>query len=198
MEIRSFALRSWAEVLVTRRLGEDLRQRILTALPRRNKPESLLLDFSDLRIVDYSCADELVARLAIELQHDLHGERFLLLKGLDETVQENIGVALKQRGIALLCSQDEETSVWSLLGEMKPYLKQALDLLNERGEITARDLADEAGVAINTASNHLAELAKIGMAYRRSDSLASGGKQFQYTSILPQSTDPLPIASTDA
>ncbi|MCL2497090.1 MAG: hypothetical protein FWF06_00580 [Symbiobacteriaceae bacterium] len=186
MKVRSFKLREQAEILVTRRLGEKLRQELVAQIPRGEDPESLLLDFAGVHILDYSCADELVARLLVELQNRLHGQRFLLLCGLDETIEENVAVALKQRSLSLQHNYGGNGD-WQLLGELRPYLEESLELLNSSRELTARDLADQSSLAINTASNRLAELARTGLAYRRTHSLPAGGKQFQYYSILPNS-----------
>ena len=185
MQQRTMRLCDWGGVLVTRKLGERVRQEIASQLHGGNEPESIILDCSGLQIMDYSCADELVARLAIEMQNRLYGDRFLLLDSLDATIHENIEVALKQRSIAVQCLIQQGRPVLQLLGELRPYLESALTMLNERRELTARDLADSEGLAINTASNRLTELAKNGLAYRRSDSVATGGKQFQYLSIQP-------------
>jgi Fic family protein len=147
-----------------------------------------MLDFQGVDIIDYSCADELVARLVVELTNNLYGSRFILLSGLDETIQENIAVALKQRSLAallLLDSSNGEETNWQLIGEIKPFLKSALTLLIERNELTARDLANQEKLAINTASNRLVELAKLGLAHRRNEVPLMGGKQYIYTSIIP-------------
>lgn len=185
MKTKIISLKWWGEIMVTRRMGENIRREIVSDLSAGDEPESLLLDFSGLSIMDYSCADELVARLAVELQNSLHGDRFLLLVGLDETLRENVTVALKQRGLALPYLQQGSEPSLLFLGDVKPYLQSALELLYTRGELTARDLADSEDIAINTASNRLVELAKSGLAYRHSDRVASGGKQYQYLSILP-------------
>ena len=62
-----YLLRQWGEILVTRKLGESIRQSIASELQNSKEVEGLLFDFSGLQIMDYSCADELVARFAVEL-----------------------------------------------------------------------------------------------------------------------------------
>jgi len=156
-------------------------------MPGNPQPESLVFDFNGLQIMDYSCADELVARTAIEMQNRLYGDRFLLLSNMDDTLAENVTVALKQRGLVLYHLHPQSKDNPQLLGDLRPYLESALKMVNEARELTARDLADAEGLAINTASNRLTELAKSGLAYRRSESFAAGGKQYCYQSILPVS-----------
>ena len=183
MRLQRITLREQAGILVTRRLGEKVRQNILAALDRNAEPTSLLLDFNEIRILDYSCADELVSRLAIELQSRLYGQYFLLLTGLDDMIHENIAVALKQREIALLCEREQQ---WHVIGSLRPYIEQGLSLLNNERVITSRELADVEGISINAACNRMNELCRMGLAYRNPGPPLSGGKIFQYISILPQ------------
>ena len=182
MHIQKITMVDFGDILVTRKMGEQIRQRIVTVLERNGVPESLLLDFNKVRIIDYSCADELVARMAVELIAKLHGDRYLILSGLNETLRENVEVALKQRELALLTWDQGQ---WQVIGELRSYLQPGLNLINDKGIATARDLADNEDLAINTASNRLTELSKLGLT-QRSEGMASSSRQYYYRSILPQ------------
>jgi len=183
MQLQRFTLREQAGILVTRRLGEKVRRNILSSLNRGTGPTSLLLDFSEIHILDYSCADELVSRMAIELNSGLYGEFFLLLTGLDDMLHENVAVALKQREVALMCDKEKQ---WHIIGSLRSYLEHGLLMLNRERVITSRELADAEGISINAACNRMNELCRQGLAYRNPAPPLSGGKLFQYISILPQ------------
>ncbi|MCL2547697.1 MAG: hypothetical protein FWE76_00865 [Symbiobacteriaceae bacterium] len=185
MRVMEVPMQDWGVILVTRRMGENIRMQIAARLSAEQEPLTMLLDFQEVEIMDYSCADELVTRLAVEINNRLYGDRFLLLANMNEALCENVFVALKQRGIAMQHLPIAGAEEAQLIGELRPYLESALAMLNKSRILTARDLADAEGLAINTASNRLTELAKGGLAHRRSESVASGGKQYQYLSILP-------------
>src|SRR5262245_29291226 len=88
--------------LVTRPTGVAVRGRIESILAGREW-ETALLDFSDVVLLDLSCADEVVAKL-VRLAQERMG-RIVALRGLDEHLWESIHAVLEhqQLAVAVVC-----------------------------------------------------------------------------------------------
>ncbi len=171
----------YGKILVTRKLGEQIRSALSELLDERREPMVLELDFTGVAIVDYSFADEVIVRILVHTLAKTYGEKYLVLLGLNPDLAENIAVSLRQRGYGL---QVQDGDGWQVIGSCKDHLQQALAMINQRRCITARDLADDQGLAINTASNRLMDLYRAGLAYRLERILPGGGKQYIYSSLL--------------
>ena len=93
--------------LVTRPTGRAVRSSIETELARLSGRVLIVLDFSEIRIIDCSCADEIVAKL---VQATLSGEipldALFLLKGLHEDQVSEIEHVLRPRRLALFAEVD--------------------------------------------------------------------------------------------
>jgi hypothetical protein len=168
--------------LVTRETGKRMREALEERLQTESSGEVIILDFKAVGILDYSCADEIVAKLISRLNAGEYGERYLLLRGLNPTQKENIEVALERKHLAALFLNEEKK--WEVLGVLNNYLKETLNEEMTKGTITARDLADTEDLEINTSSTRLANLHKIQLVQRREEVLNEGGRQFVYESLL--------------
>ena len=168
--------------LVTRETGKRMREALEERLQTESPGELIILDFKGVGILDYSCADEIVAKLISRLNAGEYGDRYLLLRGLNPTQKENIEVALERKHLAALFLNEEKK--WEVLGVLNNYLKETLDEVMTKGRITARDLADAEDLEINTSSTRLANLHKLQLVQRREEVLSEGGRQFVYESLL--------------
>jgi DNA-binding NarL/FixJ family response regulator len=83
--------------LVTRSTGEIVRARTESALAALPEPSVLVLDFAGTGIIDYSCADELVAKLISRLVGGEYGDRYIVLANINNEHRENIQVALERK-----------------------------------------------------------------------------------------------------
>jgi len=173
-----------AGFLIGRDEGTRLKEAICDALGALDENEALALDFSAVEFVDVSCADELVVKVLARLQAGEYLDRFLVLVGLKPQHRENVEAALSVGGKAVL-SQDG--SDWTVLGDLISSYRDALAVINERGEITARELFESMHYeTINEASTKLSALYKLCLIgrepYRRP--VRGGGRQFRYLSLL--------------
>ncbi|MEZ4377090.1 MAG: hypothetical protein R3B35_02255 [Gemmatimonadales bacterium] len=100
--------------LVTRPTGAAVRDRVVGALRERPRTQALL-DFSRIGLVDFSCADEVVAKL-IRAVHDLPVSR-VVLTGVREDHAEAIDHALARYGLVVL-ALEAGTGRPRLLGEV--------------------------------------------------------------------------------
>jgi hypothetical protein len=171
-----------AKNLVTRETGRLIRESVESRLEREPDGTVVALDFSHVGIIDFSCADEVVSKLVARLQGQEYGDKYIVLQGLTPTQEENIGVALERKKLAVLVSRADGS--WQLLGTLNPYLDEALRFVMARREVTARDLADETHVEISLASTKLLNLFKARLVQRSSERLPDGGRQFIYRSLL--------------
>jgi hypothetical protein len=168
--------------LVTRETGKRMREALEERLQAESPGEVIILDFKGVGILDYSCADEIVAKLISRLNGNEYGDRYLLLRGLNPTQKENLEVALERKHLAALFLNEEKK--WEVLGVLNNYLMETLSEVMAKGRMTARDLADEEDLEINTSSTRLANLHKIQLVQRREEVLSEGGRQFVYESLL--------------
>jgi hypothetical protein len=168
--------------LVTRETGRRMREALEERLQTEPEAEVVILDFKGVGILDYSCADEIVAKLISRLNAGEYGSRYFLLRGLNATQTENIEVALERKHLAAFFLNEDKR--WQVLGVLNNYLKETLDEVMSKGRITARDLADAQDLEINTSSTRLANLYKLQLVQRREELLSEGGRQFVYESLL--------------
>jgi hypothetical protein len=168
--------------LVTRETGRSMRESIELRLEREPEGTVVALDFSNVGIIDFSCADEIISKLVARLQGMEYGDKYVVLQGLTPTHEENITVALERKKLAVLVSRQDGS--WRLLGSLNPYLNEALQFVMHQKEITARDLADDTQVEISLASTKLLNLFKARLVQRSSERLPDGGRQFIYRSLF--------------
>ncbi len=168
--------------LVTRDTGKRMREALEERLQAEPEEVVAILDFKAVGILDYSCADEIVAKLISRLNAGEYGIRYLIVRGLNSTQRENIEVALERKHLAALFLHDDKS--WEILGVLNNYLKETLNEVMREGRITARDLAEAEDLEINTSSTRLANLYKIQLVRRREELLSEGGRQFVYESLL--------------
>ena len=88
--------------LVTRETGRVVRSFIARELGALSAGSVATLDFTGVGIIDYSCADECLAKLISRLISGEYGEKYLRLTGLGESQRENIHVALERKRLPAL------------------------------------------------------------------------------------------------
>jgi predicted HTH transcriptional regulator len=116
------------------------------------------LDFSKIGVIDYSCADEIAAKLVSRLLSGEYGDKYLILTGLNENQKENIEVALERKDLAVTAAMKDGSRV--VLGNLNNYLKDTLAFVSVRKKATAKDLADARKLEANTSGTRLLNLHK--------------------------------------
>ncbi len=166
--------------LVTRPSGERIRQRIEREMGKESEGAVIALDFSKIGIIDYSCADEIVAKLVSRLLSGEYGDRYLTLTGLNENQKENIEVALERKELAIPALMRDGEKV--LIGSLNNYLKETLDLIIKKKRITARDLSDAMKLEANTSGTRLLNLYKKRLV-KRKEQVSNDGKVWVYEPV---------------
>ncbi|HUE77690.1 MAG TPA: hypothetical protein VMM83_07090 [Longimicrobiales bacterium] len=142
--------------LVTRPTGQALRLGIESQITELGTVCLTVLDFSEVVVLDYSCAEETVAKLIHRFQReDRPSEAFFIVRGIDDRHRETIESVLGRQGLAIAAEpadgeatvighvSDRELTAWRALEELRHATAAALaDRLNaseaEMGELLER------------------------------------------------------------
>ncbi|HKV74337.1 MAG TPA: hypothetical protein VJN95_07450 [Gemmatimonadales bacterium] len=143
--------------LVTRATGAAVRSGIERAI-RAEESLTTLLDFSRVGLVDFSCADEVVAKLL--LGESLPAGRHLVLSGVREDHSEAIDHVLRHHEIAVLVA-DGIDGPCRILGFLAADLAQALTEILERGATDVATMAGAAAWSLEQAAEVLQHLAML-------------------------------------
>lgn len=173
-------LKNGSSDLVTRPSGQVIRNRIEKDMENEKDGEIIALDFSKIGIIDYSCADEVVAKLISRLLSGEYGDKYIILTGLNENQRENIEVALERKELAVMAQMKNGKKV--LLGNLNNYLKETLNLIFKKGKITASDLSEYLKLPANTSGTRLLNLHKKRVV-RRIEEIIDGGRVWVYERI---------------
>ncbi|MFN3739836.1 MAG: STAS-like domain-containing protein [Thermodesulfovibrionales bacterium] len=174
-------LKNGSSDLVTRHSGQVIRERIERDIVMEKDEEVIALDFSHIGIIDYSCADEIIAKLISRLIANEYGNRFIILKGLNETQKENIEVALERKELSAIAIMRDGTEL--VVGSLNNYLKETFEIIKAKGKITARELSKKLKLELNTAATRLLNLYKKRL-IRRTDEQTPDGKVLVYRRII--------------
>lgn len=105
--------------LVTRPTGRAVRLAIESQLAEAGEPSVSLVDFSQVTILDFSCADEVVARLLSRYNGaDRPRDAFFVFRGVQEWHEEPIQVVLERQSLAAVAEVADGTL--RLLGTVDP------------------------------------------------------------------------------
>lgn len=141
--------------LVTRPTGAAVRSRIEQALAHSGC-HTALLDFSDIELLDLSCADEVVAKLLLA---ELPGTGpFLVLLGLREDQHEAIEHVLTHHRLAV-AAMSADASEPRLLGWVSADARTAFAWISVQGTSNSVDLARGLDWSESRAREALAALA---------------------------------------
>ena len=138
--------------LVTRPTGAAVRNGVVDAMTLAQCAIAVL-DFSDVGLLDFSCADEVVAKLLLMMS----AERYVLLTGLSEDHSEAIDHVLERHGLAVAAlPRPGETPF--LLGPTSHEARVAFRHIHEDGPCTLSSLAGDLTWTFEQAARALEEL----------------------------------------
>jgi hypothetical protein len=163
--------------LVTRQSGETIRRRIERDIENEPDGAVISLDFSKIGVIDYSCADEIVAKLVSRLLSGEYGDKYLLLAGLNENQKENIEVAVERKDLAVMAEMKDGSR--NVLGNLNSYLKDTLDFIVKKKKATSKELSDAKKIEANTSVTRLLNLHKKRLV-KRAEEIRSDGKIWVY------------------
>ena len=156
--------------LVTRPTGRAVRTGVESQIAELEGERSVclsVLDFSQVRVLDYSCADEIVAKLLLRyLGPDRPAEAFFLFRGLHEHHREPVEEVLEHHDI--LAVTEFEGEGFQLLGKAHPVQRTCWDAVLRAGRASPAEVAEAAGMVPAAATAVLGGLAarRVVIAYR--------------------------------
>jgi hypothetical protein len=154
--------------LVTRRTGQLVRNVIEQRLAGLADGTVAFLDFTHIRMLDRSCADEILAKLMLPLTAD-HPPRdgYVVLHGLDEFHLEIIEAVLETHQLALVVQLPKMEA--RLVGAVSEQERRCWELVMRHGGTAADDVAAEIGMPCESCQEMLEGLARRRLLRRVAD-----------------------------
>jgi STAS-like domain of unknown function (DUF4325) len=179
-------LRNGSKEMTGRSRGVRIREAIEKIFGEEKGTLRVILDFSGIGSIDFSWADEVVAKMISRLWSGEYGEKFLVLKNLNPSQAENIGVALERKKLAVLTTGPEG---WGIIGSLNNYLIHTLNRVMKKRQLTLRELSEEEGIEMNTSGTRLLNLYKKRLVVRLGRPMmgkedSHRGRQYIYQSLL--------------
>lgn len=176
--------------LVTRPTGRTVRYAIERQIEEAGGTCLSILDFSHVGVLDYSCADEIIAKLLLkQRRRDRASDTFFLLQGAAEHHREPIDSVLSRQNLLLVALDGGQPELW---GPAPSRVRHAWSWLDRLGSAEPADLAKAHGLELRTAGAWLNRLAHWGIAIpeqrRRYSSLTAN------LSLSPLYVPPVPDA----
>lgn len=137
--------------LVTRPTGKAVRGGIEELLEEIEDCHVAVIDFSQVRCLDISCADEIVGKLLIE-----RGARYILLRGVSDSHCEAIQQVLERHQLAVV-ARDRHGRV-QLLGPLGELVRRAFSVLTEQGVACVDEIAERLAIEPAAARQALDDL----------------------------------------
>ena len=134
--------------LVTRPTGVAVRTEIERAIAEAGVRTVTVIDFSQVTLLDFSCADEIVAKLMLRSVEDAARqieaaapEGYFVFRGICDRHLDAIEAVLERHGLAIVAQVDGRAQ---LVGEVAAEERAAWDRLCELGAADASALGDDA------------------------------------------------------
>ena len=127
--------------LVTRPTGRAVRLAIESQLAEAGHTAFSLIDLSEVTVLDFSCADEVVAKLVARyLEADRPREAYFVIRGVSEVHREPIEVVLERQRLAAVAQRCD--GGYELLGARSDAEDSAWRLIEARGRVDALELGE--------------------------------------------------------
>ena len=141
--------------LVTRPTGAAVRIGIEHHLDEIGDKALAVLDFSHVGLLDFSCADEIVAKLLMQyVSLDIpRREVYFVFYGMKESHLDAIEAVLERHGLALITQLADGAP--ELIGIVEDEQRRAWEKICEMGSARAADLAIAIGVPADSAARTL-------------------------------------------
>jgi hypothetical protein len=144
--------------LVTRPTGAAVRIGIELLLDEIGDHSLVVLDFSHVGLLDFSCADEIVAKLLLQyVSLDIpRREVYFLFYGMSESHMDAIETVLERHGLALVTQRAEGGPF--LMGIVDGDQRRIWETMRDLGSAEPLDVAAAAGLAPERAERALNDL----------------------------------------
>jgi len=180
--------------LVTRPTGAAVRLVIEHQLDEIGDHALAILDFSHVRLLDFSCADEIVAKLLLQyVSQDIpKREVYFVFYGMSESHIYAIDAVLERHGLALVTQLADGNSC--LIGAVDGEERRIWEAISELGSGGPADVATASGLDPDRVEHGLDHLWRRRLVIRQDDSYMSLGgmpSSFSTHTVAPAETRPL-------
>ena len=126
--------------LVTRPTGAAVRTQIEALLADSRELSLTVIDFSHVGMIDFSCADEVVAKLLLRYgaAEIADREAYFLFRGVTDDHWDAIETVLERHGLALVLETDDGARIVGMVDDGE---RAAWEKVYELGRARATDLA---------------------------------------------------------
>jgi len=167
--------------LVTRPTGAAVRDGIERQLAELGDRTLTVIDFSHVGLLDYSCADEIVAKLlmrytradAVDATEQPPRDAYFLFRGVSESHLDAIETVLDRQALAIVAQATNGTVM--LVGRVGDSERRAWEVMFRLGRAVPAELAREAGVDVPQATELLNQLCRRRLAMRFEESYVAVG-----------------------
>ncbi len=130
--------------LVTRPTGRAVRLAVEERLAESTHPSLSVIDLSEVHVLDYSCADEVVAKLLLRwTEPRTRPEVFLLFKGLHDHHRGPVEAVLDRHGLAAVA--EVGGGRYELVGVHSPEEGRGWSFLETHRTVSSNQLEDASG-----------------------------------------------------
>ncbi len=158
--------------LVTRPTGVAVRQAIEAALAEQPEPNVTVIDFAHVKMLDFSCADEVVGKLLDLYQNaKAQPQRYFLIRGVHDGHLEAIEAVLERYDLAVIV--EDEDGRLRLVGSLEEPARRAWQLVNTHGRVQPQEVERELGAPAERACEVLDWLSARRLVMRRDDGYVS-------------------------
>jgi hypothetical protein len=145
--------------LVTRSTGAAVRGQIEQLLSELDGRALTVIDFSQVSMIDFSCADEVVAKLLMRYAaDDPPQDAYFLFRGVTEHHSDAIEAVLERHGLALALESEGEVHV---IGTLTDDERRAWDVAYRLGRVDAAGVATELDTQPDDAQRFLDALCRL-------------------------------------
>lgn len=161
--------------LVTRPTGAAVRCEIEQELDRIGDRALTVIDFSHVRLLDFSCADEIVAKLLLQyVSVDApRREVYFVFRGISESHMDAIEAVLERHNLALVTQQADGLS--RLIGIIDGQERKAWEIISQLGAGACTDVATATGTSPDDAARTLDMLWRRRLVIRYDDAYVAMG-----------------------
>jgi hypothetical protein len=163
--------------LVTRPTGAAVRTQIEALLGDSRERTLTVIDFSHVGMIDFSCADEVVAKLLLRYvaEERENREAYFLFRGVNDDHWDAIEAVLERHGLALVLESADGTGA-HVGGTVNDRERVAWNKVYELGRAVAADLASALGAPASDCERLLETLHRRRLLMRLEDEyIAVGG-----------------------
>lgn len=157
--------------LVTRHTGRTVRSNIERQLADVDRAALAVLDFRNVPLIDFSCADEVVAKLVVLAADPTPHPRFMYFRGVAEHHVEPIESALGRQGLVAAAEKIDGQPI--LLGPTEREVLRTWREIWVMGRVAAGPLADRLGETSSRICHLLEELETRALVVRDGDAYLS-------------------------